>query len=364
MKGGIARLAGGVFLSVSVTAALAQNARHSAWSSSENPQVHTIASSADPGRELYLLSPGHYVYPPNGQADYWSPHVRSFPDYSSMRQPRNINPLSRNRLGGSWGTNRAYGGGYYWGPAVADSPCYGNGYGDGDVADAYNQGRYDADHEYLWFIASQRAGRLINQSAEMFDEGILLFRDGHYERAAIKWIGAGDTNQGNAAARLHAGHAMFALGRYADGVEMLARAFELSPTLAYKTYDIRDEYGNQSDFELHLANLKARVVQRPTDPNAMAMLGYVLFFTDGPEEALPVLSRAVQLDPESYFVPKLQSLARQASPAPEWQISVPREEHRSSGSRESGGHRVVPPKRRSIPLAPSRSDGTFKFVQR
>ena len=361
MNSVIARLAVGVLLSISTSAALAQNAHPSAWDSSENPQVHMIAAAAEPEQDLYLLSPGHYVYPPTGRADYWSPHIRPFPDYSGLRRPRNINPLPRNRLGGAWGTSRSFGGSYFWGPAVANAPCYGNGYG--SVADAYNQGRYDADHEYLWFIASQRAGRLINQSAEMFDEGILLFRDGHYEKAAIKWIGAGDTNQGNAAAKLHAGHAMFALGRYADGIDMLARAFELSPTLAYKSYDIRDEYGDQSDFDLHLANLKTRVVRRPTDPDAMAMLGYVLFYTDGPEAALPVLERAARLDPDSYFIPKLQTLARQASPAPDMRVSTPREELRPSREYRSRNRRDDADQR-TTPRNHDRSSSKVKFVRR
>lgn len=317
-----------------------------------NPRVHMISRAPDSNRELYLLSPGHYVYPPTGRADDWSPHFRPAPDYSHLRQPRLINPLPRHRLGRSFGGSYAYGDSYYWGPAVAGSPYYGN------TADAYNQGRYDADHEYVWYIASQRAGRLINQSAEFFDEGILLFRDGHYDKAAVKWIGAADTNQGNGPARLHAGHAMFALGRYAEGVAMLARAFELSPTLRYKTYDIRDEYGDQSDFDLHLANLRARVAQRPNDAAAMTMLGYVLFFTKGSQAALPALTRAAALDPDDFFVPKLLNLARQASPAPDTEVSIPRGTSRpSQGTGSPTRHRESSPPR-------SRAGPAVKFVSR
>lgn len=339
------------------SSALAQSRSAGSWATDDNPYVHTIATPSQPESDLYLLSPGHYVYQPSGRADYWSPHIRPFPDYSTFSRPRGINPLRGNRLGSPRGNFHSYSENYYWGPAVASAPCYGN------VSDAYNQGRYDADHEYLWFIASQRAGRLINQAAEMFDEGILLFRDGHYDKAAVKWIGAGDTNQGSGAARLHAGHAMFALGRYAEGVEMLARAFELSPSLVYKTYDMRDEYGDPSDFDLHLANLKAQVLRRPTDPAAMAMLGYVLFYTDGPEAALPVLERATRLDPDSYFLPKLLTLARQASPAPDTQVNAPRPQLRPSGQKPSQYQRSAPA--REDKSRNKRHTGpTLKFVSR
>lgn len=296
--------------------AVAQHRSTASWGDESNPRVTMIARPDDPApspSELYLLRPGHYVINPSDRPDYWSPHIRPFPDYSTQYQPRGLNRLPRQRIGGrTYGAAPSYAFGHGAGCGCAYcAPPY---YGFADAAQAYNQGRYDADREYLWFIASQRAGRLINQSADFFDEGILLFRDGHYDRAAIKWLGAADINQANAATRLHAGHAMYALGKYADGVTLLARAFELSPILAYKSYDVRDEYGDHADFHRHLMALKAFVARQPADADALTMLGYILFYTEGPAASWKYLERASRLRPDDYFIPKLLTLARQASP--------------------------------------------------
>jgi tetratricopeptide (TPR) repeat protein len=183
----------------------------------------------------------------------------------------------------------------------------------GDLRSAYERGRYDADHNYIWFIAAARAGRLLNQSRLKFDEGILMFRAGRYDRAAINMIGAAEKNHADAASRLHAGHALFALGRYDEATAMLARSFELRPSLAHQDYDIRDEYGDKTDFEAHLAALRAHVAARPNDAGAVTLLGYVTFYSEGPGAAYPYLYEASRLDRKSYFIPKLLTLSRMAS---------------------------------------------------
>lgn len=164
-------------------------------------------------------------------------------------------------------------------------------------------------------LASERAGYLINQNMEMFDDGMAQFNAGNYEQAAIKFLGAADADHGSAAARLHAGHALFALGRYDESARQLARAFELSPLLVSRDYDLRDEYGDRADFDRHLDALKAHVVRNPKDPAARAVLGYVLFRTEGSAAAYPVLRRAAQLDPQSYFVPRLLEVVGKTAPA-------------------------------------------------
>lgn len=256
--------------------------------------------------EVVQLSPGHYVYAAPYSPAYWSPHLRPFPDYSQFQRGN----LAGRRLNYRYG---AFGAASYCGGTTA--PAYGswNGYGSCDVDAAYNQGRYDAQREYLWYIAAERAGRLINQHAEKFDAGVTAFRDGDYEQALQNLMGAAEYNHGSAAPRLHAGHAMFALGRYAPAVEMLARAFELAPSLPYKTYDLRDEYRNKSDFEAQLARLQRRVESHPGDAAAATLLAYVTYYTEGPRAAFPALRRARRLDRASYFIEKLHVVASAAT---------------------------------------------------
>jgi tetratricopeptide (TPR) repeat protein len=199
------------------------------------------------------------------------------------------------------------------------------------VEAAYNQGRYDAEHEYVWFIASHRAGRLLNQSAVQFDEGIRLFRAGRYEKALVNWLGAAEANHDSAAPRLHAGHAMFALGRYREAVMYLARAFELQPLLAYQTYDIRDEYGDRSHFDEHLDTLRSFVGKRPNDADGLTLLGYVTYYTQGPGASDKLLRRAARCDPKSYFIPKLLEVSGKAQSTP-----TPRDASRERPARQPG----------------------------
>lgn len=292
-----------------------------------------ITQNGDP----YLMNPGHYVVPRPDTPDYWSPHLRPFPDYSYERTPFSAPNTRMATPFRNYGRQPAFtfGPGLVGGDAYA-APFY------GDTASAYNQGRYDADREYNWFLASQRAGRLLNQYSAMFDLGMQEFREGRYERAVVNWLGAAESNQSNAASRLHAGHAMFALGRYAEGVRQIARAFELSPGLAYKTYDIRDEYGDRTDFDEQLAALRSHVSRNPDDPAGMTMLGYVAFHTLGPGPALPILERAARLDPAGFFIPKLLNIARQASP-------TLKQDRSTTASKSKAKGRKIRKPRKSIP---------------
>lgn len=288
----------------------------------------------------YEIQPGLYVYPPP-TTPVTGDRVRPGP-YYVHRAPTYYERSSRftnRRSGRAWPSlrrghaydyrrraTRGYGNAYPYG--YDNSSPYHDGYGyaqpyaappygyrqyDNDLYGAYEQGRYDADNDYLWFIASARAGLLIDQSREKFKEAIIYFRDGKYDRAAINMLGAAEKNQADPASRLHAGHSLFALGQYDEAVRLLARAFELAPSLAFKNYDIRDEYGEKEDFERHLLALKTHVDAHPGDAAAVTLMGYVTFYSEGPGAAYPYLARAAKLNPLSYFIPKLERLARYAS---------------------------------------------------
>lgn len=260
-------------------------------------------------RGLVQISPGVYVVPAPYSPDYWSPTYRPEYDYNpdsrfGLRHRRS----SPRRFRRGYGRDRTYRG-------YGDR--YGGGYGYGgyrrDLGGAYRQGHYDAMHDYVWYIAAARAGRLLNQYREMFDEALVMFHYGQYDWAAIKLLGAADKNHTSAAARLHAGHALFALGRYDEATHLIARAHELSPSLAHKKYDLRDEYGDRADFRRHLKKLDSYVGKHPDEAGAMTLLGYVTYHSEGPGAAYPYLDRAARLDRDSYFIPKLLTLARVAS---------------------------------------------------
>ncbi len=332
---------------------------------SGRPPAPWLSSTTQPAAtgepvEPYLLRPGHYVLPGEYGPTYWSPHLRPFPDYSLHRQaPRRIATAQRYRY---FRTPRgAYYPGYrYEAPTPYPSYCgpvpYSGGYWS-DLREAYEQGRYDADHEYVWYIASQRAGGLLNQHRELFEQALIQFRQGRYDWAAIKLLGAAEKNHANAGSRLHAGHALFALGRYEEATKLVVRAFELSPSLVMRQYDIREEYGNSADFDRQLARLKNYVAARPDEAAPVTLLGYITFYTEGPAAAYPYLQRAAQLDRNSYFIPKLLPLARAASgmEPPPPRNDPPMDQQASPPAAPVATPKAAPPATPS--RTPSRPDG-------
>lgn len=178
----------------------------------------------------------------------------------------------------------------------------------------YGPGFYDRRAWYLWYRSAHRAGQLLDARVGRLDDGLGHFRSGQYDRAAVALLGASRLDHTNAASRVHAGHALFAVGRYDEAVKLLARAFELAPRLATSSYDIRDDYGARSDFDKHLERLKHYVVAHPKDADGLTILGYVVFYTQGPGPAYGPLARAARLRSKDTFIPKLLEISRAVRP--------------------------------------------------
>lgn len=269
-------------------------------------------------RGLLRKQGGYYAYPPDRyRPDNWSPRIRPQYDYRIYRSDRDRahGRTSPRRRFDSYYPRSSYGHGF------GRSSRYDRGYGyvyrsyrDEFYSDAYAQGHYDADHDYTAYIAAQRAGQLLDANREKVDEGMGYFRAGDYARAAVAWLGASKLNQADAVSRIHAGHALFALGRYTDAAKLLEHGFELAPLLAESTYDIRTDYTDQSDFARHLATLKTYVARHPNDAEATTLLGYVLSYTEGPAAAYAVLARASALRPSDRFTKRLWDTAAVVTP--------------------------------------------------
>ena len=180
----------------------------------------------------------------------------------------------------------------------------------------YGSGFYDRNLWYNWYVASHRAGQLLDINEQQVDAGMAYFHSRQYDRAAVAWLNASKANQGDAASRVYAGHALFALGRYGNAVRLLDRGFELAPRLATSQYDIRSDYANPADFELHLRALKTFVANHPDDAKAVTLLGYVLSHSEGPMAAYRVLRRAKKLDPTGGFTNRLWETARLVGDSP------------------------------------------------
>lgn len=156
---------------------------------------------------------------------------------------------------------------------------------------------YDAQRQYRWYIDYRRERQLVKRADNLRGDGLTEFQSGQYEAAAVRLLGASEHDHGDAASRVHAGHALFAVGRYADAAKLLRRAFDLQPTLAYLKFDPRADYGRPADFDLHLATLRNFVRQNSNDASANLLLGYLLFYTQGSSAAKPSLDAALRLAP-------------------------------------------------------------------
>jgi tetratricopeptide (TPR) repeat protein len=172
---------------------------------------------------------------------------------------------------------------------------------------------YDAQFHYRWYLAYKKERKVHDYADENREAGRDSFYDEHFERAALRFLGAAEADHTDAASRVHGGHALFALGRYDEAHVLLKRAFELAPQLTYGQFDPRDDYARYDLFDRHMATLRGWVRERPSDASARVLLGYMEFFTAGPTAALPGLREAVRISPEDSLAERLLRAASRAS---------------------------------------------------
>jgi tetratricopeptide (TPR) repeat protein len=211
--------------------------------------------------------------------------------------------------------------GYYYNSGYA--PYGGTGYWVGGLAPfsprkqlelaqvPYRAAVRDAQDFHYLNQVYRRDQALLARNASLTDEGTALLRAGLYQRAAVTLLAAAEANHDDALSRVRAGHALFALGRYDEATRHIGRAFELQPPLATLTYDLRDDYGRQSDFQQHLAALEQFVARQPRSPGGTTMLAYVRYYTTGPSSAYSLLRTAKRLDPRNGLVDRLLAVSAQ-----------------------------------------------------
>ncbi|MCP4251574.1 MAG: hypothetical protein GY778_31440 [bacterium] len=178
--------------------------------------------------------------------------------------------------------------------------------------DGYSEGFHDGRRFQKW---QARAEKGLNSYVKAMRQGAEAFRSGDYGLAARQFILAARLNQGDAASRLHAVHAMTALGQYTAAVPALRRALQLQPRLVYLPLDIRSEYGAQADFQAHLDALADAARTAEDDPSLWLLLGYCQFFGGQPGAAVNSLTRAGELAPDDDAVERLLEVAKLSAPA-------------------------------------------------
>ncbi|MFQ6048567.1 MAG: hypothetical protein ACE5K7_04315 [Phycisphaerae bacterium] len=183
----------------------------------------------------------------------------------------------------------------------------------GDEDDAYRRGyragRQDAELERT---VSNRRRRLYEVHDRLMSQALRSFSIGDYGTAANQFLAAAEANHADPASRLHAAHALIAVGDYGTAVVVLRRAFELQPRLLSARYDIRDDYGDAADFRQHLAALRQAVEQDRDDADLWLLLGYVRYHSADAEGAYRAFRRAASLNPRDSLARRFLELSRRA----------------------------------------------------
>lgn len=172
----------------------------------------------------------------------------------------------------------------------------------------YDRGRFDK-------VGTERQESLLKNAITAMDRGLVAFREGRYRDAVDAFRLASETNQGDPTAHIYAGHALFAVGRYHDGVKYIRRAMELQPRIAYLNYDLRGDYRDRREFDRQLADLRGALELSPRDSDRLFMLGYILYYSGQREEAYPILERLCRLNPEDTVSGRLMDNAKPADVA-------------------------------------------------
>ncbi len=136
-------------------------------------------------------------------------------------------------------------------------------------------------------------------------DGLEAFANGRYDQAADFFTLATQLDNGDAASRIHAAQAYFALEQYADAVPLVRRALELQPRLVYLKFDLRRDYGNPQEFNQQLQHLAGLLARHPDWQDGYLLLGYELLYSGQRAAAHRALARAVSLNPTDKLAGRL-----------------------------------------------------------
>jgi len=185
------------------------------------------------------------------------------------------------------------------------TPLYSGYYYDrgiGAYERGYEKGRRDVE---LREAIERREQAVYSSFDNLMAGGLYEFRVGRYRKAANYFLAAAELNHGDAASRLHAAHALFAVGDYRAAVVVLRRAFQLQPKIVALTYDIEDAYGDDDNFEDHLEELEDAAKDNRRDVSLWVLLGYVRAYSDDRDDAYEALAHAMRLDPRDELANRL-----------------------------------------------------------
>jgi len=125
---------------------------------------------------------------------------------------------------------------------------------------------------------TQGQGLSTEEMDRLMKEGVELFSNGDYEKAAQNFMRVSMAVPDNVDALLAYAVARFATGDYANSATAIRRAVRKVPDVVNSLFDLRDRYGKMSDFDRHVANLVRHVNEKKDDIDGWLVLGFVQHF--------------------------------------------------------------------------------------
>jgi len=143
--------------------------------------------------------------------------------------------------------------------------------------------------------------------------GDMHFREGNYEGADEQYTFAQRRDPSNPVGWLAAGHARFAMGKYAEAAKALRSGIAAFGKLSSVNMDRRDFYGDPDQFYDQLAKLEEFTKQTPEHSEALFLLGYNYYFSGRATLAKKAFERALELQPKD---PQSREFLRLLNPDP------------------------------------------------
>jgi tetratricopeptide (TPR) repeat protein len=156
------------------------------------------------------------------------------------------------------------------------------------------KGRHQADALAPLERAIALNGELLRAQALLGSSYLALGEPGKLALAAFKRL---DTLPDGPERRAFRATRARAEERYTDAVAELKAALALAPGAPALVFELASAYYAARDYEQTLATLSPLLQARPDDARLLGLAGHSLLQLRRPEEALPLLQRAVERDP-------------------------------------------------------------------
>ena len=118
-----------------------------------------------------------------------------------------------------------------------------------------------------------------------FITGLHAMEAGDYDRASDAFFNASLEDPDSRLVKVFLATSLFSVGEYHYSAEYLRLGLENWEEFPSYNWDVRGLYGNEKDFEAHLATVERQTQVDPSDVDAQVVLGFVAMNSGHPEKA-------------------------------------------------------------------------------